>query len=182
MTNSNGNTLYGLVLIGGKSSRMGTDKSLIRYHDVTQRAYVHQLLSQYCSKVFLSCNPSQRKELALPYIEDNQCEGPITGLLSAHEAYPDASWLIMACDMPYVDSTLLNILLQQRDNSKLATCFYLDNIEPLCAIWEASSFPLLKEYYQSGKRSPRRFLEGQDVKVITPSKDDKFKLRNINEG
>ncbi|MBL3657480.1 molybdenum cofactor guanylyltransferase [Fulvivirga sediminis] len=174
--------LYGLVLIGGKSSRMGTDKSMLQYHKVTQREYSYQLLSKYCSRVFLSCNPTQQDSLALPHIVDTHCEGPMTGILSAHEEYPQASWLVLACDMPYVDIDILNQLLLHRDDSSIATCFYKERIEPLCAIWEASCFPSFKKYHRSGNRSPRRFLEENKIKALFPTESEKKKLRNINEG
>ena len=172
--------LFGLVLIGGKSSRMGADKSLISYHDVTQRDHAFHLLEKHCEKVFLSCNPAQKTDINLPYIEDQLCEGPLTGIIAAHEAFPDVSWLVIACDMPYLDDQLLNQLISMRVTHKAATCFKKSLIEPLCAIWENSCFSDLTAYYKSGQKSPKTFLDTRDVKVIELSDDEGEKLRNIN--
>ena len=51
--------LYGLVLAGGRSTRMGQDKSLISYHGKAQREYMADLLGQWCSRTFISCRGDQ---------------------------------------------------------------------------------------------------------------------------
>ena len=51
--------LYGLVLSGGKSTRMGTDKGLITYHGIPQREYIYKLLEEVCDATFLSIRDDQ---------------------------------------------------------------------------------------------------------------------------
>jgi molybdopterin-guanine dinucleotide biosynthesis protein A len=51
--------LYGLVLAGGESSRMGRDKALLRYHGTSQVRYLVKLLSEYCARVFVSVGPDR---------------------------------------------------------------------------------------------------------------------------
>ena len=64
---------YGLVLCGGKSTRMGTDKSMLQYHSKPQRYYVYDLLFPLCEKVFISCNEQQSStiEVGYDYIQDD---------------------------------------------------------------------------------------------------------------
>ncbi|WP_337251646.1 molybdenum cofactor guanylyltransferase [Maribacter halichondriae] len=95
--------IYGLVLSGGKSSRMGTDKGLIDYHGAPQREYLYDLLSQVCERTFISLREEQESELPArmqTIIDLNEFKGPYNGLLSAHKKFPDVAWLVLACDLP----------------------------------------------------------------------------------
>jgi len=71
--------LYGLVLSGGKSTRMGTDKGLIKYHGVPQREYLYDLLSQVCEETFISLREEQEAELPSrmqTIVDLNEFRGP----------------------------------------------------------------------------------------------------------
>ncbi|MBL6448165.1 NTP transferase domain-containing protein [Fulvivirga sp. 29W222] len=173
--------LYGLVLIGGESRRMGKDKSLLSYHSKNQRAHSYELLSGCCNKVFLSCNANQTPEVTQPFIEDSKDYlGPLAGLLSAQEKFRDVAWLVLACDMPFVDEELLDMLVRYRDPKALATCFYHGFPEPLCTIWEPSSYKALIQFVNSGNLRPKQFLKENTVKYIHTNSEIKDKFRNIN--
>lgn len=179
--------LYGLVLSGGKSTRMGTDKGLIKYHGVPQREYLYDLLSQVCEETFLSLREEQEAELpsGMETIVDlNEFRGPYNGLLSAHKKYPEAAWLVLACDLPLMDLEALKELISQRDSAKQATAFALKENplpEPLCAIWEPHAFADSLRYLESGVGTcPRKFLINNDTKLVFP-KNEKVLLNANSE-
>ena len=167
--------LYGLVLSGGESTRMGTDKGLIEYHGVPQREYLYNLLSQVCENTFISLREEQEDELpaAMKTIVDlNEFKGPYNGLLSAHKKYPDVAWLVLACDLPLMDLDALKELISQRDSAKEATAFALKENplpEPLCAIWEPQALQQSIEYLESGNGTcPRKYLINHNTKLVFP--------------
>ena len=156
--------IYGLVLSGGKSTRMGTDKGLIKYNGVPQREYLFDLLSEVCEETFVSLREEQKAELPTrmqTIIDLNEFKGPYNGLLSAHKKYPDAAWLVLACDLPLIDLDALKELISQRDNGKQATAFALKENplpEPLCAIWEPHALVDSLSYLEAGNGTcPRKF-------------------------
>jgi len=58
---------YGLVMCGGHSNRMGTDKSMLQYYNKPQRYHVYDMLLPFCEKVFISCNAQQAKSVDAGY-------------------------------------------------------------------------------------------------------------------
>jgi len=80
--------LYGLVLSGGKSTRMGTDKGLIEYHGVPQRDYLYDLLTKVCDETYISLRKEQEENVPFGFqtlVDLNEFRGPYNGLLSAHK-------------------------------------------------------------------------------------------------
>lgn len=159
--------LFALVLSGGSSRRMRTDKALIEYAGRPQLLRTWDLLQKVnVAKVVVSINPGQRGEslrAGLPVLVDSvESVGPMAGLLSAQQAEPDAGWLVVACDLPLLDTATLAALIEARAPHCDATAFDSrhDGLpEPLCAIWEPSSTALLRQRYEAGLYCPRSALQ-----------------------
>ena len=157
--------LYGLVLAGGKSRRMGHDKALLLRDGQSQLRYIASLLEDVCVKVFVSARSEQQDDperRQFPTIVDSYDDmGPVAGILSAMDEHPEADWLVVACDLPRLDLATLEYLFKHRDSSKLATAYRSSHDglpEPLCAIYEPEAFPVLRESFADNCRCPRRFL------------------------
>jgi molybdopterin-guanine dinucleotide biosynthesis protein A len=176
--------LYGLVLAGGKSQRMGRDKGLIEYHGLPQREYAYQLLEQVCEKTFLSVRPDQVDELpdALKPLPDTLLGlGPYGAMLSAFQAHPDKAWLVLACDLPLVDREALQFLIENRNSSKIATAFQSpvsDFPDPLLTIWEPKSYLVLLQFLAQGYSCPRKALINSDIELLQAPNPEW--LRNVN--
>ncbi|SHM72000.1 Molybdopterin-guanine dinucleotide biosynthesis protein A [Cyclobacterium lianum] len=176
--------VIGLVLIGGKSSRMGRDKYDLSYHGKSQKDYMMDLLGPYCEEVFLSCNPDQAAELeqAYPLVVDSVLDlGPFGGLLSAFRNKPDKAWLSVACDLPFLTGKTVQHLLENRNPSKLATAFLDPNgefPEPLITIWEPRAYPVLFRFLSQGYSCPRKVLINSDIELLQAPDPSEF--RNVN--
>ncbi|MBC7921570.1 MAG: NTP transferase domain-containing protein [Ferruginibacter sp.] len=175
--------LNGLVLAGGRSTRMRTDKGLIAYHGKAQREFAYELLSEFCANVFISCRADQATLAGFNYLPDTFLElGPTGGILSAFRHQPDAAWLVLACDLPYLDRGTLAYLVENRQPSKVATTF-LDPAgefpEPLVTIYEPKSYPVLLQMLGLGYACPRKTLLNADVARLRAP--DARALTNVNE-
>lgn len=178
--------LNGLVLTGGRSTRMGQDKSQITYHEKPQREHLTDLLSPFCDTVFWSVNAEQAAELTnttQPLIVDKfDIPGPLNGILSAFLHDSKAAWLVVACDMPLLTETSLRALVNGRDTAKSATAFYDSNgqfPEPLLSIWEPAIEPMLQTALASGYYAPRPILMLADCHLLTVP--DVRELLNVNK-
>lgn len=177
--------IYGLVLAGGQSRRMGQDKGLLDYHGKPQRDYMYEQLAPLCQKVYMSIRPGQEGTLpgGMPYIlDENLYRGPFNGLLSAHHQFPEAAWLVVACDLPLMDSRALRYLLDQRDPEAQATAFATHKSglpEPLAAIWEPTALKQAIAFLESGESTcPRKFLINSNTHLVFP--EDDLWLANAN--
>lgn len=177
--------LFGLVLSGGKSTRMGQDKGAIQYHDLPQREHLYNLLSQVCERTFLSIRKDQTLEISTDIdtiIDKDEYKGPFNGLLTAHSLYPEVAWFVIACDLPLIDLNAINQLISLRDSSKTATAFATRESglpEPLAAIWEPGGLAGSIDYLEHATSScPRKYLINSDIKLVFP-KDD-IVLMNAN--
>lgn len=174
--------LYGLVLTGGRSTRMGKDKSMLEFHGKPQREYLFEQLSEHCAKVFTSCRAGQGVSDQLnPLVDDFDLHSPMNGILSALKRFNNVAWLSVAVDMPHVDSEVLKFLIDKRNTQKVATCFYNAQEkfpEPLLTIWEPAAYPLLLQFVNKGKASPREFLESHSIQLVNAP--DNIIFTNIN--
>jgi molybdopterin-guanine dinucleotide biosynthesis protein A/nucleoside-triphosphatase THEP1 len=170
------NKLYGVVLCGGQSVRMGTDKAFISYHDKPQYAYTTELIKPYCESVFISCNNKQNSQIPQNYntVLDNATfadAGPMTGVLSAFEKLNNQSILLIGCDYPHLLQTDIEALLAARNECYDAVCFIQTetNIEePLLAVYEKQCAPLLLDFFSQGNTSMRKFLTTIRTHKIVP--------------
>jgi molybdopterin-guanine dinucleotide biosynthesis protein A len=94
--------------------------------------------------------------------------------------HPAAAWLVLACDMPFVDRELLSALVEGRDSAKDATAFAASDglPEPLCAIYEPTAFPALWKTVEEDDSSLRRVLLETGIRLLWPDKP--AMLRNFN--
>ena len=165
--------LYGLVLAGGQSTRMGFDKCLIDYHGMPQLDYATQLLQKFTSFTFLSTSRPFVSASPMQVIKDTFIDmGPYGGVLSAFEQHPDVGWLTIACDLPLVDEECIQQLMDEREVLKIATCFQYPDTgfpEPLITVWEPRAYRILLDYLEKGFTSLNKVLQEEDVKKITPA-------------
>lgn len=165
--------IYGLVLAGGRSTRMQKDKAVLTYHGKTQLEWAMELITPFVARAFVSVRPDQTSDAMrakYPQIIDTQENiGPIAGIMAAQAMYPDAAWLVLACDLPFLDTATLKHLVWARQVDRLATAYRSSHDglpEPLCAIYEPTSRAAIAAHIASGKHCPRKFLINSNAHLL----------------
>jgi molybdenum cofactor guanylyltransferase len=171
--------IYGLVLAGGQSTRMKRDKATLAYHaGKTQLEWAMGLLQPHVERAFVSVRPGQTDPVRARFeqiVDTREGLGPIAGIIAAQARYPDAAWLVLACDLPFLEAATLDYLLAERDPARPATAFrssHSDNPkhnglpEPLCTIYEPSSREAILAHMASGKDCPRKFLISANTRLL----------------
>ena len=176
--------LKGLLLSGGKSSRMGRDKAWLEYHGKSQIEYMYEMLSLFCDEVYVSCGdaadypgfPEDR------YLKDSFNNlGPLNGILSALSYDAQSAWLVSAVDLPFVSEEVINDLVSKRNPFKVATAYrsnFKEFPEPLFTVYEPHSRHQIFKYMGLGFYCPRKVLINSDVQLL--DQGEKHWLDNAN--
>ena len=154
--------MTGIILCGGQSIRMGSDKGLL-FSAIRKKRWAEimkERLSQISIHSVLSINLGQHEHY-LPYFEENDLvvdnpavaiHGPLLGLLSVHLKYPDQDLMAVACDMINLDKEVLIKLFNSFNSSQLdAIAFKGERIEPLCAIYSSIGLAKIHTACRAGK-------------------------------
>ncbi|NQD71879.1 molybdenum cofactor guanylyltransferase [Sphingobacterium shayense] len=184
-------SLIGLVLCGGRSQRMGSDKGLLTSSGgVAWVVRQVRLLANYNIDVWVSLREEQYADYEnvlqdTVFIPDTvPVGGPLVGLLSAHQAVCDKDFLVLACDMVSIDRAAIERLIKEyKFSRKVEVYLYEHNgrLEPLCAIYTAKALRKILSMQQQRHLptfSLQRILENLNCKCVTLTRDARF--RNYN--
>ena len=177
--------LKALILTGGKSMRMGQNKSALDYHGIPQWQYLCNLVQEAgIPDAFLSCRAEQAGDFVPgAVITDTFLDlGPMGAILSAFRYDPNVAWLVLACDLPMLDVSTIHYLIKNRRPSAMATAFRQPPPppgwtnakepkdagfpEPLITIWEPKSYLTLLQFLAQGVSCPRKVLINSDTCLL----------------
>ena len=178
-------TLYGLVLAGGRSTRMQRDKAALEYGGRSQLERAVELITPLVERVFVSVRGDQtadplRARFA-QIVDSGEVAGPIAGIVAAQVRHPEAAWLVLACDLPLLDRRTLEHLVRSRQRERPATAYRSSHDglpEPLCAIYEPSSREAIRAYVANGRDCPRKFLINANAALL--DQPEPGALDNVN--
>jgi len=186
--------MLGVILCGGKSTRMGSDKGLLKLHAGTWAQTAVEKLGALEMCVVLSVNCSQYRDYSPIFtieqlVKDNEeldVHGPLSGVLSVHLKYPQQDLFVLACDMPLMENKILSQLLDAYRNNMTYDAFVFTNDgepEPLCAIYRANGLAQIVQMLQKGqltKHSMKFTIEHLDSFSIPLQDEQKRYFRNFN--
>lgn len=165
--------LKAVILAGGESKRMGLDKSQIVYHKgKNQQIYIADLCKSLGLETYISKSIREEQQTIEDFkiIQDRLINmGPYGGIISAMMSDPDAAWLVLACDLPYMNKKTINTLIKHRSSSHDATAYQIDNQEfpePLIAIYEPAIYQRMLRFLSLGYACPRKVLINSNTHVI----------------
>ena len=145
--------LLGVILCGGESKRMGSDKGLLEKNGQAWVKIIAEKLVSLNIPVVVSINEQQSESYSRLFppnelILDNiDIQGPLKGLLSVHQVYPDKDILLMACDIIDMDNRTITHLVDQYNSLAFEFFVYQENYaEPFCAIYTSQGLkPVLEK-------------------------------------
>jgi len=173
---------YGLM-VGGKSTRMGSPKALLKINDETLAERAFRLLrSTECEPILLGSGPLPESMAGRTTLPDSPgFAGPMAGLITASRWAPDSAWIIYAVDMPGITPEAFAWLISMRRPGVWAVLPKLpgnQGVEPLFACYEPMIFPYIESLAQKGRLGLHEVAEHS--KAITPQIPDRLVPAFIN--
>jgi molybdopterin-guanine dinucleotide biosynthesis protein A len=139
-------TITGIILAGGKSSRMGYDKGLAIVNGKKMIEHVYASLIKVVDQVMIIANTDAYEYLQLPVFEDMyKDKGPVGGIYTGLFHSTTEKNLIVACDMPFITPQLLINLLEHSGSNQIVVSSLNNNLEPLCGYYKKEILEQLKE-------------------------------------
>lgn len=178
----------GFVLTGGHSRRMGSDKALLKLGGQPLVLRTVERLRPVVAEVVLVGAPERYGHLGLPVLADREANrGPLAGLVTALAATEHDWNLVLACDLPYLETRFLEFLLEQAEaeNADAVVPHTQGRWQPLCAAYHRRCLPAFERILNEGSSKVALAFEQMRVRALTLEELQRFAfeeriLKNMN--
>jgi molybdenum cofactor guanylyltransferase len=160
--------ITGIVLAGGKSSRMGQDKGLMPYRGQMLVEYPLQILKAHCCEILISSNDVQYQQFGYQVVADviKDC-GPMGGIYSAMKQASNPYCLVVGCDMPFLNDEVVERLIGSiNDESDIFVAAHQQNLEPLFAIYSHNCLESIYQALLSHQFQLYRFIRNSKTRMV----------------
>jgi len=140
--------ITGIILAGGLSSRLGTNKAFIKIGDKTLIENTHDLIKEFCNEILISANTTEGFGLPDHRIiaDERKGLGPIGGIYSCLKHSKSDNNLVVAVDIPFINNGLIQLLFSNMTDAEMVVPVTGNGkAEPLCAVYKKSVLPHLEK-------------------------------------
>jgi molybdenum cofactor guanylyltransferase len=180
----------GIVLGGGKSTRMGTSKALLPFGPETMLQRVVRLLGQVVAPIVVVAAGEQRLP-ALPADvivarDEQEGRGPLEGLRAGLKALPldIETAYVTSCDVPLLVPAFVQQMLQFADGYDIAVVQIDGFAHPLSAVYRRTALPHVEELLAHNRLRPAYLFDAVRTRRVTPEEltadPDLHTLQNLN--
>lgn len=161
----------GIILAGGKSSRMGTDKGLLPLKGKAMITYVIDALKKLNLPTIIVANNPAYLKFGLPVFEDEFRDmGPVAGIYTGLKHSDTELNIILSCDIPFVSEKLLRLLLNKAEDYDVVLCAFNNQVHPLIGMYKKSTLSTFERHLKMNQR-----------KLMTVCNDLTLHIINLNE-
>ncbi len=173
-----------IILAGGKSSRMGYDKSLLPVNGKPMIQHIYEQLRPCFDSIIISSDDSEKYSFidaeVIPDIVPGQ--GPIMGVLSSLEASSFDLNFVVACDVPVINFTFIRKMIRESVGyDGVIPRWEKSKYEPLFGIYRKSMIDPIREIFEAGKRKITEAYDKCKIKYIDISGEEWYKNLNTME-
>ena len=182
------NHLVGIILAGGKSSRMGQDKALIPWQNIPMLKRVYKVANKCTEKVYIITSWPQKYQSILPteceWLTELKTEGPLVALAQGLTQI-NSNWiLLLGCDSPLLNSDIIQTWVSELNQLSPEILALVpkksQGWEPLCAFYRQEIKIELEKIIYRGDRSFQKLLTEILVKPLSIDSQTAKMLFNCN--
>ncbi len=176
------NNITGIILAGGKSSRMGTDKGFLKLNGKLFIEHIIEVLTPLVSEIIIVSNDLNYDNFKVKRVNDLiEDAGPLAGIYSGLSASKTKKNLVLSCDIPLINSEILNLLVNQIDDaSEIIQIESNGKTMPLIALYNKDCESVFNSLLGQGERRLRFAVNQCKVKNIELNTEQKIYVSNVN--
>ena len=172
--------ITGIILAGGKSSRMGTDKGLMRLDDKPMIQHILDPLTKICQRILIVTGNPTYGMFGAELVSDEEPDyGPVMGILSGLKQSSTERNLILSCDAPFVTFELLEELVLNSNKAEVVVAHSKIGIHPLIAGYKRSVIPVFEDAVKEGEHRLKTVLKRLNVCELRVQDEELLKNLNI---
>lgn len=174
--------ITGIILTGGQSSRMGSDKASMMLNEKSFFQHVAEAVSPVVSTVFMVSDNPEHDKFGVSRIEDLMANaGPLSGVYSGLIHSSTNLNLVLSCDIPFIKTKTLELLLNTSySHYDIVQLMSKGKTMPLIATYKKHCAPVFLELLNSGERRLRKAIERLKTKTIEVDGKQAYQVQNIN--
>ena len=156
-----------IILAGGKSKRMGTDKSLLEFNGETLLEHSVKICNPYFNPLLISSGNPEHQIPGCKLIPDiiPDC-GPLGGLYSCLKN-SETDWnFVLSVDAIFVEPAFISYMISEADDYDAVIPVHENGIEPLIGLYRKSSCRIFEEQVNTGNYKMHDLLEKLNVNYI----------------
>lgn len=152
----------GVILAGGRSRRMGTDKAMLDFHGVPFIRRIADVLLEVFPRVVVSCAAGDGYSfLSLPEIKDIYPDcGPLGGIHAALRSCQTPYIFVLSCDVPFISKALVHDILVNAESGTISIAEADGQIHPLIGLYPQHILPRLSDTLKRGHCRMTTFING----------------------
>ena len=148
-----------VILAGGESRRMGSDKAGTLLHGKTLLQHVLEQIQPLFSDIVVSVREFRDDVVSPQIIDSSHDRGPMVGIQAVLEQVSTPWVFVIGCDMPFVSAPLIRLLEAKRESHDAVVTHVFDRPQPLFGFYAKSCLPMMGERIAQGQRSMIRLLD-----------------------
>ncbi len=173
--------ITGIILAGGKSTRMGTDKGLMFYKGRPMIQHILDPMAKVCQRILIVTSNPMYGMFGFELVKDEEHDyGPVIGILSGLRQSGTERNLILSCDAPFVGFDLMKKLVLNSDEVDVVAAASSEGIHPLIAVYNRTCIHGFEEAVAENEHRLRTVLQKFNVRELKVQGEDEFRVRNLN--
>jgi molybdopterin-guanine dinucleotide biosynthesis protein A len=168
--------MTGIVLCGGESRRMGTDKAFLRVDGIPLVEHVLRSLRSVVSRIIVVTNtPGRYASYDVEIVSDAYDKrGSLVGIYSGLIRSRDEYNLVVACDMPFLNTRLLSYMSGLANEYDIVLPRIGEFVEPLHAVYHRRLIPIMDNHIRREQLRIKAVFAGLRIRYVTEEEIDRY--------
>ena len=172
--------ITGIILCGGKSSRMGQNKALLKINEKCIISYVIETLQPFCKEIIISTNTNELDFLPHRKVNDIYNDiGPISGIFSSLLKSTTNKNIVLSCDTPFINSNLFNELISYSHNFDIVLPEFNNYLQTMTGFFSKNKIPIINEEIKNKNYIPPKIFEKCKLKKLEINNKKSYYNKNL---